>query len=245
MAHYNFCRVHETLRTTPAVALGVADRVWSVGELIEAAMSMAAEVEQPPAPPAAIAAVPVPSPPVAPCAPVPSPPVAPCAPSGPEEAPLQLGLSTEAAGVVEAADAISPEGQQPDFLDDRGMAAKLGIPVRQLRAWHRSDPGIFFLTIRLPWDGTTRRGRGIFKYQWPVAEVVHYWKVGRLGDEELLRGRGRVEGLVEAYEEEIRRRELDDETGEFKALLPAQPVGELIEVAKGGPMADRASVHGS
>jgi IS1 family transposase len=33
VAHYNFCRVHETLRTTPAVALGIADHVWSIGEL--------------------------------------------------------------------------------------------------------------------------------------------------------------------------------------------------------------------
>jgi len=34
VAHYNLCRVHETLRTTPAVALGIADHVWSIGELI-------------------------------------------------------------------------------------------------------------------------------------------------------------------------------------------------------------------
>ena len=40
-AHYNFCRVHETLRTTPAVASGVAERVWSLGELIEVAPSLA------------------------------------------------------------------------------------------------------------------------------------------------------------------------------------------------------------
>lgn len=37
VAHHNFCRVHETIRTTPAVALGVADHVWSIAELIEAA----------------------------------------------------------------------------------------------------------------------------------------------------------------------------------------------------------------
>lgn len=39
VAHYNFCRVHETLRTTPAVALGITDHVWSVGELIDAALN--------------------------------------------------------------------------------------------------------------------------------------------------------------------------------------------------------------
>ena len=29
VAHYNLCRTHEALRTTPAKALGVADRAWS------------------------------------------------------------------------------------------------------------------------------------------------------------------------------------------------------------------------
>jgi len=33
-AHYNFVRVHQTLRTTPAMAAGVADRLWSVEQLI-------------------------------------------------------------------------------------------------------------------------------------------------------------------------------------------------------------------
>jgi len=32
--HYNFCRVHQTLGTTPAIAAGVADHVWSIGELV-------------------------------------------------------------------------------------------------------------------------------------------------------------------------------------------------------------------
>jgi len=32
--HYNFCRVHKTLGTTPAVAAGVADHVWTLAELI-------------------------------------------------------------------------------------------------------------------------------------------------------------------------------------------------------------------
>jgi IS1 family transposase len=35
---YNFCRVHETLRCTPAMALGVTDHIWSVGELVQAAL---------------------------------------------------------------------------------------------------------------------------------------------------------------------------------------------------------------
>jgi len=31
--YYNFCRVHQTLRVTPAMEAGLADRVWSVEEL--------------------------------------------------------------------------------------------------------------------------------------------------------------------------------------------------------------------
>ena len=37
VAHYNFCRVHEALRVTPAMELGLVDRVWPVSTLIEAA----------------------------------------------------------------------------------------------------------------------------------------------------------------------------------------------------------------
>jgi IS1 family transposase len=32
--HYNFCRVHKTLGTTPAVAAGVTDHVWTLAEMI-------------------------------------------------------------------------------------------------------------------------------------------------------------------------------------------------------------------
>ncbi len=38
-AHYNFCRVHETLRITPAMQIGVTDHVWSIGELVNAALT--------------------------------------------------------------------------------------------------------------------------------------------------------------------------------------------------------------
>lgn len=40
VAHYNLCRVHESLRTTPAVAIGVADRVWTIGDLIDAVLPL-------------------------------------------------------------------------------------------------------------------------------------------------------------------------------------------------------------
>jgi len=33
-SYYNFCRIHQTLRVTPAVAAGVTDRVWDLGELL-------------------------------------------------------------------------------------------------------------------------------------------------------------------------------------------------------------------
>lgn len=33
-AYYNFVRVHSTIKTTPAVAAGVADHVWTLPELI-------------------------------------------------------------------------------------------------------------------------------------------------------------------------------------------------------------------
>jgi IS1 family transposase len=39
VAYYNLCRTHESLRTTPAVALGVSDRVWSIGDLLDAALA--------------------------------------------------------------------------------------------------------------------------------------------------------------------------------------------------------------
>ena len=40
VAHYNLCRVHEALRTTPAVALGISDRVWTIGDLIDAVLPL-------------------------------------------------------------------------------------------------------------------------------------------------------------------------------------------------------------
>lgn len=37
-AHYNFCRVHEALRVTPAMQLGVTDHIWTISELVTAAL---------------------------------------------------------------------------------------------------------------------------------------------------------------------------------------------------------------
>jgi hypothetical protein len=47
VAHYNLCRVHESLspnaknQQTSAMAAGLADRPWSLGELIDAALAVA------------------------------------------------------------------------------------------------------------------------------------------------------------------------------------------------------------
>jgi hypothetical protein len=34
-AHYNFCRIHGSLRITPAMAAGITDHVWSLDELLD------------------------------------------------------------------------------------------------------------------------------------------------------------------------------------------------------------------
>ena len=39
-AHYNLVRTHMTLRCTPAMEAGVSDRLWTMGELIEAALAI-------------------------------------------------------------------------------------------------------------------------------------------------------------------------------------------------------------
>jgi IS1 family transposase len=33
--HYNFCRIHQSLRVTPAMEAGIADHVWSMEEVVE------------------------------------------------------------------------------------------------------------------------------------------------------------------------------------------------------------------
>jgi len=32
--HYNFCRIHQTLRVTPAMEAGIANHVWSLEEVV-------------------------------------------------------------------------------------------------------------------------------------------------------------------------------------------------------------------
>ncbi len=51
VAYYNLCRMHESIRCTPAMALGVTDHPWTIGELVQAALS-ATEPKPLPTPPA-------------------------------------------------------------------------------------------------------------------------------------------------------------------------------------------------
>jgi hypothetical protein len=39
VAYYNLTRVHESLKCTPAMALSITDRVWTISDLIEAALA--------------------------------------------------------------------------------------------------------------------------------------------------------------------------------------------------------------
>jgi len=32
--HYNFCRIHKSLRVTPAMEAGISDHVWNIEELV-------------------------------------------------------------------------------------------------------------------------------------------------------------------------------------------------------------------
>jgi hypothetical protein len=34
MTYYNFVRIHQTLRVTPAMAAGVTDRLWEVADIV-------------------------------------------------------------------------------------------------------------------------------------------------------------------------------------------------------------------
>ena len=42
-AHYNFCRLHTSVRCTPAMAAGVESTVWSMDQLLDAALAAGAK----------------------------------------------------------------------------------------------------------------------------------------------------------------------------------------------------------
>ena len=35
MMYYNFVRIHGSLRVTPAMAAGVSDRLWEIGDIVD------------------------------------------------------------------------------------------------------------------------------------------------------------------------------------------------------------------
>ena len=45
-AYYNFCRVHSTLRVTPAMEAGLTDHVWSIAELLGAGAKLPRHLRQ-------------------------------------------------------------------------------------------------------------------------------------------------------------------------------------------------------
>lgn len=43
--HYNFARIHSSLRVTPAMAAGVTDHVWEIGEIVNLLGALAKLIE--------------------------------------------------------------------------------------------------------------------------------------------------------------------------------------------------------
>ena len=41
--HYNFVRIHQTLRVTPAMAAGVTDTLWEIGDIVKLVENAEAE----------------------------------------------------------------------------------------------------------------------------------------------------------------------------------------------------------
>ena len=40
-AFYNFCRIHKTLRVSPAIAAGIMDRLWTLEDIVAKIDAMA------------------------------------------------------------------------------------------------------------------------------------------------------------------------------------------------------------
>jgi IS1 family transposase len=108
---YNFCRIHETIRVTPAMEAGLTDHVWDIAEMVERAL-----------------AEPMPAP--APPSPVPPPP-----PGGPiydgvqldlfgepTAAPMRPALRLIQGGKACAANEIGEEEEAPDTVRGMGWA---------------------------------------------------------------------------------------------------------------------------
>lgn len=46
MFHYNFIRIHQTIRCTPAMAAGVTDHLWTMADVVELIESRECEAAQ-------------------------------------------------------------------------------------------------------------------------------------------------------------------------------------------------------
>lgn len=44
--YYNFVRIHKTLRVTPAMAAGVTDKLWEMGDLVQVIEAWEAKREE-------------------------------------------------------------------------------------------------------------------------------------------------------------------------------------------------------
>lgn len=51
VAHYNFCHVHTPLRVTPAMEAGLTPSIWSIGDLLDYALSTPPDISPPQPPP--------------------------------------------------------------------------------------------------------------------------------------------------------------------------------------------------
>ena len=45
--HYNFCRIHQTLRVTPAMEAGVTRKLWEIGDIVDLAEAAAPKPKRP------------------------------------------------------------------------------------------------------------------------------------------------------------------------------------------------------
>lgn len=45
--HYNFCRIHQTLKVTPAMEAGVTDRLWELGDIVDMVDAAAPKPKRP------------------------------------------------------------------------------------------------------------------------------------------------------------------------------------------------------
>lgn len=46
MMYYNFVRLHSKLRTSPAMAAGVSDRLWEIGDIVSLVEAEEAKVDR-------------------------------------------------------------------------------------------------------------------------------------------------------------------------------------------------------